>query len=145
MKKLLLGLFLSLSILIGTSYAQNINATVKQGFVIPWEDGHVKNLTTLEVVKTKPVEGWGMWNAVVDGWTIDAGYAYDATTSDVGALLLGRQIGTLGKYVPFLNFPLADKIVITFYPVGLYITSLKDKPDFHGCSGGAFIRLTVSF
>jgi hypothetical protein len=145
MKKLLLGLFFSLSILIGTGYAQNVTATLKQGFVIPWKDGHVKNLTTIETLRTKAVEGWGKWNMLVDGWTVDAGYAYDASTSDVGALLIGRQFGTLGKYLPFLDFPLADKITITIYPVGLYINNLKDKPQFNGCSGGAFIRLTIQF
>ena len=34
---------------------------VKQGALYSWESKEVDNLTTFELLRTKPVEGWGMW------------------------------------------------------------------------------------
>lgn len=121
-----------------------ITITAKQGFIMPWNEPVVKNLTTFEVVKTKKIDSWGSWNALWEDWSLDAGFAYDATGVNTGALLIGRNFGTLGDYIP-LNFPLKDKITITIYPVGLYINDLTDHPTIRGCSGGAIIKAEIKF
>ena len=124
--------------------ANPITVNVKQGFVMTWNDARVKNLTTFETIKTKKVESWGKWNALYEGWSIDAGFTYDATGMNTGAILLGRQFGTLADYLP-LDFPLLKKVTVTIYPVGLYIEDLTDHPRLKGCSGGAFINLELKF
>lgn len=121
-----------------------ITITAKQGFVMTWDDPVVKNLTTFETIKTKKVESWGKWNMLWEGWSLDAGFAYDATGINTGALLIGRQFGTLADYLP-LQFPLLNKISITIYPVGLYINDLTDHPRLKGCSGGAIIKAEIKF
>jgi hypothetical protein len=157
MKRLLLALFLIAALVIPsvgsfaedaavstTETANPISITAKQGFLMTWDDATVKNLTTFEVVKTKKIESWGKWNALWAGWSLDAGFAYDASSVDTGALLLGRCFGTLADYVP-LEFPLLDKITITIYPIGLYIEDLTDHPKLKGCSGGAIIKAEIKF
>ena len=149
MKRVILSLFILsfIVVVVEVGYAQDatnkLGISMKQGLVLSWKEARVKNLTTFEVAKTKPVESWGKWNALWSGWTLDAGFAYDAATIDTGALLIGREFGTLGKYFP-IDFPLKDKITITIYPVGLYVDNLWDKPTWHGCSGGAIIKFTIS-
>lgn len=137
-------LFISASVL-AQDESNSITITAKQGFVMTWEDATVKNLTTFETIRTKPVEGWGKWNAFVDGWLLDAGFAWDANTVDNGAVLLGRKFGTLGKYIPFLDFPLLNKVDITIYPLGIYINDLTHHPRIEGCSGGAIVRAEIKF
>lgn len=122
-----------------------ITITAKQGFIMTWNDPTVKNLTTFEILKTKPVENWGKWNAILDGWSLDAGFAWDTKTINNGAIILGRKFGTLGKYIKFLDFPLLNKIDVTIYPVGLYIENLTDHPTLKGCSGGAIIKAEIKF
>lgn len=118
--------------------------TAKQGFVMRWDQAVVKNLTTFETIKTKKIDSWGNWNILWDGWSVDAGFAYDAIGVNTGAILLGRKFGTLADYVP-LQFPLLDKLTITIYPVGLYINNLTDHPEIEGCSGGAIISVKIKF
>lgn len=117
--------------------------SLKQAFVRSWEDGRVRNATVVEFVKTSPIEGAGMWNLLIDGWTVDAGPAYDAANLNNGVLLLGREVGTLGKYLPFIKFPFADKLTITIYPVGLLATDLLNKPKFDGTYGLGYIKATI--
>ena len=121
------------------------DVTLKQGFVMAWKDQVVKNMTCVQVVNTAPIPSWGKWNALLDGWTVDVGWAYDGASINNGAVLLGRSFGTLGKYLPFIQFPLIDKIDITLYPIGLYVENFTSHPSVKGCSGGAFIKATVKF
>jgi len=118
--------------------------TAKQGFVMTWEDQTIKNLTTFETIKTKKMDSWGKWNALWEGWSVDAGFAYDANSLNVGALLIGREFGMLGNYLP-ISFPLKDAITITLYPVGIYVNDLVSHPKVKGCSGGAIIKATIKF
>jgi hypothetical protein len=122
-----------------------VTITAKEGFVMTWDNPVMKNLVTFETVRTKEVDSWGQWNALTAGWSIDAGFAFDAKTINTGALLIGRQFGTLADYLPFLDYPLLNKISITIYPVGLYIENLTDHPKFKGCSGGAIIKAEIKF
>jgi len=140
MKKLLLAV----ALVLGLSLIAQAEMTVKQGFLYGFKDREIKNLTTLEVIKTKQIEGLGNWNILIDGWTLDVGFAYTGESLNTGALLLGRELGTLGKYIP-IDFPLKDSIIITIYPIGLRADDLFANPDFQGCSGGAFIKMTLEF
>lgn len=122
-----------------------LNLSLKQGFLMNWNDGDdvkLNNLSTFEVARTKPVESWGNWNALWEGWTLDAGFAYDAAAINTGALLIGREFGTLGKYLP-IDFPLKDLLKITIYPIGVSATNLFHKPKWKACSGGAFVKFTI--
>lgn len=117
---------------------------LKQTFVGAWQDGRVRNATVGEFIKTGPVEGWPNWaNALIDGWSIDAGPAYDASNLNNGVGLLGREVGTLGKYLKFLKFPFADKLTITIYPIGVLATDLLSKPKWDGCYGVGYIKATI--
>ena len=121
--------------------------SLKQGFVISWDTGEIKNMTTVEIAKTAPIESLGKWNVLIDGWTLDAGFPFENSTEKDACLMLGREFGTLGKYLPFIKFPFKDKLIITLYPIGLYA---KDLLNFNtlklkGCSGGAFIKATLKF
>lgn len=160
MKKLILVLLLLLSVIPAIAedaavaptptheYAIALPTTieVKQGMLISWNDptAGVNNLSCITLAKTYPVESFGKWNALWDGWSLDAGFAYDANQFNTGALLLGREFGTLGKYLP-IEFPLKDKIKITLYPVGIQVNNLFDSPEISGASGVGVIKFDVSF
>ena len=120
------------------------NLTLKQGTVVSWNDGKLKNLSTLEVMKTKKQDSWGKWNILWDGWSIDAGLSYGTSDIDAVALMLGRNFGTLAEYLP-IEMPLVDKLKVTLYPVGIYASDWKDTLDIAGCSGGAFINFGLEF
>ena len=147
-KRLWLGLLLCVVILFGGHadvFAKSPSITVKQGYVYIYDTGDVENLTTFETLKTKPIKSWGKWNILWDGWSIDAGFSYD--NSDVlntGAVMLGRNFGTIGKYLP-IDFPLKDYISITLYPAGAYINDLFDSPKVSFCSGIALIKAEIRF
>lgn len=124
--------------------AQDYDFTLKQGFLFTWENQQLKNLTALEVARTKPIEGLGKWNALLDGWLLDVAWAYDNTSLTSCALMVGRDFGTLGKYIP-VDFPLKDKITLTVYPVGIYAENLFDHPNIQGATGGAIIKMGIKF
>ena len=67
--------------------ADDMGITLKQGMVMDWSSARMKNLTTFEAAKTKPVPTWGKWNALWAGWTLDAGFAYDASAIDTVAAI----------------------------------------------------------
>ena len=142
MKKLIV-LVLAIVFLSGICYAQDLNLTFKQGALYSWKDSRTTNLTTVEIARTKVVDSWGKFNILWDGWSLDAGFNYDADVFNVGALLLGREFGTIGKYLP-IDFPLKDKISITLYPIGLLADDLFNQPKFRGCSGAAILKIAVS-
>ena len=121
-----------------------IDLSIKQGFLMNWNDPDHKfnNLSTFEIAKTRKVESWGMWNALWTGWSLDAGFAYDANEISTVALLVGREFGTLGDYLP-IDFPLNDLITITIYPIGVYAEDVFNSPEFGVCSGGSYIKFSL--
>lgn len=126
-------------------------ASVKQGFVVKWHNpelsenqGLVDNLSVVTIAKTRPVDGLGRWNALVDGWTLDAGVAYDAAEFNTVALLLGRDFGTIGKYFP-IDFPLKDKIQMSIYPIGIVVEDVTDDFEIHAASGVGILKFDIAF
>lgn len=151
MKKFILVVLIGLFVFPVVAYSQPAvvednapNIVVKQGFLYGYSDHAIKNLTAIEVAKTRPVDSFGKWNILFDGWSLDAGFAYTGSTLNTAALLLGREFGTLGKYLP-IDFPLKDKITITIYPVALRADDLFAHPKFQVASGGGFIKLGIQF
>jgi hypothetical protein len=150
MKKLSL-LFLFTLIFCGIAYADDPvtpaplqGITLKQGMVIDWRVKHTKNLTTFELASTKADPRFGNWNILWDGWKIDAGISYDASGMDSGAVLLGRDFGKLGNYLP-IDFPLSKLVSITVYPIGIYVNDITTSPKASACSGGSFVKLSLTF
>jgi hypothetical protein len=143
MNKILLWVVSSLLICTNL-FAQDINISLKQGFVYKLKGQQIRNLTTIELAKTKAVDNFGKWNILWAGWSMDLGWAYDANSVNTGALLLGREFGTLGNYLP-IDFPLKEKINITLYPIGLYAEDLFDHPKTQGCIGVGIIKLSIKF
>lgn len=121
------------------------HVTLKQGFIVPWDNpsSGFQNMTTTTILQTKEADGLGNWNAIWEGWSLDAAWAYDANTSNLG-LMLGRHFGTLAKYLP-LDYPWADKVDVTIYPVGILVTSPFDEPSVSGATGAGIIKLSVEF
>lgn len=136
-------LALALSVWAGFARADELNINLKQGFVYSWKDNQTKALTTFEIAQTKPIEGWGKWNALIDGWSIDAGGAYDTEVFN-GVVLLGRDFGTIGKYLP-INFPLKDKLSITLYPIGVYMKDIFNNPKTTLASGVGIVKVSLKF
>ena len=149
MKKILIALAIGLLLIAGCkkeAKAEDFSVSLKQGFIATWGNWEIKNITLVETAKTHPVESWGKWNILWDGWSLDVGYPFDNPSSKDVGLLIGREFGTLGKYLP-INFPFKDKLTITIYPFGLYAKELLDFKELKlkGASGGAFIKATLKF
>lgn len=150
MKKLVMNLLMVLA-LVPMAYADEpvialpTGVEVKQGFVIPWEnpENGLMNMSTATIMRTEEWDDIGKWNALWDGWMIDLAWAYDANTSQFG-VMLGRHLGTLGKYLP-ISYPLADKVDITLYPIGVIVADPFNDPDVSGASGAGIIKLSLSF
>ncbi len=146
MKRLIgIALIVFIFMLSGVAMADEAKVTLKQGGVYLWQDGQYKNTTTATIIKTSPIDSLGVWNALLDGWTIDGGVAYEDETITDGVLELGREVGTLGKYLPWLIFPFKDKIAITICPVGLYVEDALNQPKIQGCSGFGYIKGELKF
>lgn len=155
MKKSMIALFSVMALFMGAlAFADEVpnlpvtltnGVHLKQGFIIPWEkpESGFMNMTTATIAQTEPYAPFGAWNALWDGWTLDAAWSYDAGTSNVG-LMIGRHFGTLGKYLP-ISYPFADKIDITLYPAGFTVANIDSKPDFSGATGAAIIKFDVAF
>jgi len=132
---------------VGIANADIFDIDLKQGAVIGWEDNNIDNLSTFEAATTKPFKGAPSWvNAIWVGWSIDGGLAYDATGIDTGAILLGREFGAIGSYLP-IDFPLKDKLKLTLYPIGVLARGISepDDIDFELCSGGAMVTINAKF
>lgn len=115
--------------------------TLKQGVLLGWEEGTIKNITSIKVAETIANPNWSkLANAFWSGNVVEAGWVYDNGSADSVALMVGRKIGTLGDYLP-IKFPLADKIEITVYPIGLMASNLTSQPKFSGVSGGSYLQL----
>jgi hypothetical protein len=146
MKRLgLLFLILAVCLMVTQAFAEDSGITLKQGAIASWKDWtKIRNVSTAEVAKTNPVDGWGIWNVLWDGWSLDAGIAYDVDTINTGTLLLGREFGTLGKYLP-INFPFKDKITLSLYPVGIQANNIDSEVNINGCSGFAYLKGSIKF
>ena len=135
------------SLLAGSANAELLNIKMKQGGIINWETKKLENVTAVELIKTKPVENWGKWNALVDGFSLDIFAAYDA--EDIissGGVLLGRKVGVLSQYLPFIgSTPLTDAIDITLYPIGIYISDIGGENEVSTCSGMGLIGFELKF
>lgn len=159
-KKMLLVAVLVM-LMAGLSFAQEpekvkepdkASLNFKQGLVYNWKNSHTESLTSFEIARTRPIESFGKWNMLWDGWTADGGLeSNDAINAiaegrlkeiDSFSILLGRKVGTLGDYIP-IDFPLKDKFTITVYPIGLYFDTIWDKPDVSLASGGAFLKISI--
>lgn len=151
-KKTAVLLALFLMVMSSFAYADEFPVAIankvqmKQGMLVPWDDptGGIENLSAMTLARTMPIESWGRWNALWDGWTLDAGFAYDSQSFNTGALLVGREFGTLGKYLP-IDFPLKDKVQVTIYPFGIVATDVFDGPSIHGASGVGIIKFDISW
>ena len=98
---------------------------LKQHALLTWKTNEYKNASTATFVKTSPIENAPKWvNMIIDGWALDGGAAYENETIKDGTLLLTREFGTLGKYIPWLIFPFKDKIMITLDIAGLYFEDI---------------------
>jgi hypothetical protein len=137
----LVGLFL----MAGITLADD-GITLKQGVIKPWKVDNVYNMTTVTVIRGKPMESFPTWlNACIDGTIVDAGWAYDMSTLNSGAIMVGREFGTLGKYVKFLDFPLMNKVNISIYYAGLYAEDLFHELKTQGASGAGYFQAEVKF
>lgn len=135
-----------LFLFVGIAIAQDDGITLKQGVIYPWKSEEVKNMTTVTVIKGKPIDSFPKWlNACIDGTIIDAGWAYDAATLNSGAIMVGREFGAIGKYIPFLDFPLMNKVNISIYYAGIYAEDLFHKVKTQGASGAAYFQAQVKF
>lgn len=149
MRKLLTALMICL-VIIGMGFqmvrAEDIKVSLKQGFLYLFKDQKIQPLFTGQIAQTKPIESWGKWNAIIDGWSLDIGGSYDFERKSLenGALLIGREFGTLGKYLP-IDFPFKDKIKITLYPIGIYVKDVFDDAKISLTSGLGIIKLEVKF
>ena len=140
MKTMMILILLALMVM-PFAKAQEATITLKQGVLLGWESGTIKNITSVKVAETVANPNWKPWvNALWAGNVVEAGWVYDNSAADSVAIMVGRKIGTLGDYLP-IKFPLADKIEITVYPIGLMANNLTDKPKFSGVSGGSYLQL----
>lgn len=125
-----------------------ITITTKQAFLKEWNGESLQNATAFELIKTdvERVPNWPKWvKAIFEGWSIDAGFSYDSSDIlDTGALLLGRNFGTLENYLP-LEFPMLKYITITLYPVGVMAHDLMNGMDIEPCSGVGYIKAEIRF
>jgi hypothetical protein len=144
MRKLMLVL-LGLLFIGHMSYAEDYGLTLKQGGLYLYEDGVFRNFTCAEIARTTANPNWDKWvNAIWSGWTAEGGVAYDASSINTLAIMVGRKIGTLGDYLP-INYPLLDKVDISVYPIGVACSDIGGKPQFQAASGAAIIKLDVKF
>ncbi len=152
MKKLL-GLFLFMFLLGGPVFGADSpiqlpdGVTIKQGVLLKWDDPRagVLNLSTFSIAETVASDSFNKYvNAVWDGWSLDVGGAYDSNNFGVVGLMVGRDFGTLGKYLP-IYFPLKDKIDITIYPVGILADDQNGEIHFKGASGLGILKATLTF
>lgn len=150
MKKLLVLLIFLMSLSF-PGYAQDtaesednkFTITTKQGYFYSWEDQDLTNLTTFEIARTEEIPSWGKWNVLWKGWSLDAGFAYDSSdVLNTGAILIGRNFGTLGEYLP-IDFPLQDRITITLYAFGIKAEDLFDSPEIDFGSGVGIIKFEI--
>lgn len=145
MKKIFIVLFV-LFCFVGMVIAEETGIVLKQSAFFTYNDMERKNATTVTALKTSPIESAPKWvNMIVDGWVFDAGVAYEDNTIKDAVVLMGREFGTLGKYVPWLIFPFKDKIAISIYPIGAYLPDIAHTFRPEKCFGLGYIKGTLKF
>lgn len=145
MKKILALVAIISLCFVGMATAET-DIVIKQELLYTWEDLDAKNATTATAIKATAVEGWPTWvNMIVDGTVIDVGVAYEDETIKDGVVLVGKEFGTLGKYLPWLIFPFKDRIEISLHYVGIYLPDVLNKFDPEPCSGVGYLKGTFSF
>ena len=153
MKRLFMALAICLMIA-GLTFAQETTTTeeetsifkidLKQGLIKPYKGGKIQHLTTFATMQTTKIDSWGKWNVLWDGWVVDAGFSYSSGNLDNVAVLLGREFGTLGKYLP-IDFPLAKYVKITIYPIGSRINDPFNEFKEDKVYGLAYIKGEIRF
>ena len=132
----------------GMVYAQAVPSildglTAKQAVINT--DSKVKNLTAFTIISTDDTKDYGKLNFLLHGWSLDAGPSYDALNAiDGGAGMIGKNVNDLLSYLP-VNFWLKDKLNLTVYPAGDFISKSGGKIIHHFAWGGAYVSLTVKF
>lgn len=141
--------FYFLGMAIAEETTTNDGVNIKQGMLYT-KDGTSRNTTMATIIKTDaaeaPLNHWPKWSqALLDGWVFDAGAAYEDNVVKDASLMVGRELGTLGKYVPWIKFPFKDRIEISIYPAGIYLPDVSDhfKPEW--CWGFGYIKGTIRF
>jgi len=129
---------------VGMAMAEEVS--VKQALFYTWEDLSAKNATTVTVIKAEAIESFPDWaNMIIDGTVIDVGAAYEDQTIRDGVVFVGKEFGTLGKYVPWLIFPFKDRIEISLCYAGIYLPNVAEEFDPEPCSGIGYLKGTFKF
>lgn len=120
--------------------------TAKQGMLIAWSDQHIQNATMFEAAKTKECESWPKWaNALWNGWTIDVGFAYDASSADNAVIGISRTVGTLANYLP-IDFSILKKFTVSITPLAIEARHFTgDTIEFDGATGGSYAQASLKF
>ena len=119
--------------------------TAKQGMLMLWSDQHLQHSTTFEAAYTEACPSWPKWaNALWSGWTIDVGFAYDASSADNAVLGISRTVGTLKDYLP-IKFPILEKFKISITPLTLEARHFTTDLDWDGATGGSYANVSVKF
>ena len=120
--------------------------SVKQALFYTWNDLSAKNATVVTVVKGKAIASLPKWaNMIIDGMVIDVGAAYEDDTIRDGVVLAGKEFGSLGKYVPWLEFPFKDRLEISLHYAGVYLPNVAEEFDPQACSGIGYLKGTFKF
>ena len=119
--------------------------TAKQAVINLTRDSKVKNLTAFTLISTDDTKDYGKLNILLHGWSLDAGVGYDALNNpDGGAAMLGKNVNDLLSYLP-VNFWLKDKLNLTVYPAGDFVSKIGGKIRHQYTWGGAYISATIKF
>jgi len=120
--------------------------SVKQALFYTWNDLSAKNATVVTVMKGKAIASLPKWaNMIIDGMVIDVGAAYEDDTIRDGVVLAGKEFGSLGKYVPWLEFPFKDRLEISLHYAGVYLPNVAEEFDPQACSGIGYLKGTFKF
>jgi len=157
MKRIVIALCLVLALVIPTMAQDNTSdsildpsistgeVTLKQGFIGIYGEQGIKKMTIAELYHTKKIDSWGKWNALYDGWSIDAGVGYnDLKEIEDAAVVLGRRLGVIADYFP-IDFPFDKRIKITLYPIGLYFKDVRNKYDPKLAYAGSYFTGELKF
>ena len=118
--------------------------TARQGMGMMMSDQAIMNTTTFEVLETRPVASWPRWaNALYDGITIDAGFAYDASSADNAILVFSRHINAWEQYLPIKLPDFMNKIDLSIN-AGPVIRHFSTSPKADAISGMAYVKASIA-
>ena len=117
---------------------------IKQHVIYTLDNFEAKNVTAVTIGRTDATKGilatspdWV--KMIIDGWNLEVGVAYEDTEVGDGAVLLTRDFGTLGEYVPWLIFPFKDRIHLSF-DVGAYLPGIQHSFDPEMAAGAGWLK-----